>query len=59
MLGPGLYGELRKEIAEKKPGDSKAPFTHTKARFEDVANPNPGPGAYNAEDLVENVAKKP
>ena len=48
MLGPGIYGELRQPVAQRKPGDSKAPFTSTKARFDIVEDNRPGPGAYNS-----------
>jgi hypothetical protein len=58
-IGPGMYGELRKPIAAKKPGDSKAPFSSTKTRFQaNVDSSSPGPGAYKGETLVDSVNKK-
>lgn len=57
-VGPGYYGDLRKPIAQKKPGDSKAPFSSTKTRFQRSLDPNPGPGSYKNENLGENLQKK-
>mmetsp|Transcript_4099 Transcript_4099/g.3954 ORF Transcript_4099/g.3954 Transcript_4099/m.3954 type:complete len:333 (+) Transcript_4099:697-1695(+) len=57
-LGPGYYGDLRKPIAQKKPGDSKAPFSSTKTRFQHSVDPNPGPGSYKNDDIGESLQKK-
>lgn len=59
LLGPGIYGELRQPIANRKPGDSKAPFTSTKARFDILEDTKPGPGAYNSLNMIEKLVKKP
>jgi hypothetical protein len=57
-IAPGMYGELRKPIAAKKPGDSKVPFSSTKTRFEAKFDTSPGPGAYKEETLVDSISKK-
>mmetsp|Transcript_5241 Transcript_5241/g.9623 ORF Transcript_5241/g.9623 Transcript_5241/m.9623 type:complete len:531 (+) Transcript_5241:30-1622(+) len=57
-IAPGMYGELRKPLAAKKPGDSKAPFASTKTRFEAKFDTSPGPGAYRDETIVDSINKK-
>lgn len=57
-IAPGMYGELRKPIGAKKPGDSKAPFSSTKTRFEAKMETSPGPGAYKEETIVDSINKK-
>lgn len=55
QVGPGYYNI---SLASKLQTDSKAPFASSNSRFEYRNNSNPGPGAYENEDLSLNVQKK-
>lgn len=57
-LSPGQYGDLRQGISSQKQAKSKAPFASSENRFKDGIDPNPGPGSYKEENIVENLNRK-
>ncbi|CAG9314958.1 unnamed protein product [Blepharisma stoltei] len=55
-VAPGQYQETRKSITTKK--TAKAPFDSTENRFKEFVDPNPGPGSYKDENILDNIQKK-
>lgn len=55
QVGPGYYNI---NVQNKLQTDPKAPFSSSNSRFEYRNNVNPGPGAYENEDLALQTKKK-